>query len=166
MFSDKNIYLKYTEKCIFIQNIMKDVTDLNGKRFVLFSVLPGLFVNESNIKDGKILVFCNKNKNLETNILFQNLNKYVLNLKNTITKIDINYSVNNNKYHIKIKYEPQIPVIKNLKFNINIVDSSKIISLYKLETEFFLEKIYKNKSIYVTVERNGELIKSNEITLK
>ena len=63
LFSDKNIYLKYTEKCDFNHNIMKDITDLNGKRFVMFSVLPGLFVNESNIKDGKILVFCNKNIN-------------------------------------------------------------------------------------------------------
>ena len=62
---------------------MKDITDLNGKRFVMFSVLPGLFVNESNIKDGKILVFCNKNINKETNITniqFQNLNKYELKL--------------------------------------------------------------------------------------
>ena len=166
LFSDKNIYLKYTEKCDFIQNIMKDITDLNGKRFVMFSVLPGLFVNESNIKDGKILVFCNKNKNLETNILFKNLNKYVLNLKNTIIKIDINYIVNNNKYHIKIKCLPQIPDIENLKFNLKIVGSSKIFSIDKQKAEFFLEKINKNKSIYVTIERNGEIIKSNEIKLK
>ena len=166
LFSDKKIYLKYTEKCDFNHNIMKDITDLNSKRFVMFSVLPGLFVNESNIKDGKILVFCNKNKNLETNILFQNLNKYVLNLKNTITKIDINYSVNNNKYHIKIKYEPLIPDIKNLKFNLKIVGSSNMYILNKQKTLLILEEIFKNKSIYVTVERNGEIIKSNEITLK
>ena len=38
LFSDKNIYLKYTEKCDFNHNIMKDITDLNGKRFVMFSV--------------------------------------------------------------------------------------------------------------------------------
>ena len=126
----------------------------------------GLFVNESNIKDGKILVFCNKNEK-ETNIQFQKINKYELKLKNTITKIDIDYNnVNNNKYHIKIKYEPQIPDIKNLKFNVKIIESSKIFSLDKQKTEFILEEKYKNKSIYVTVERNGEIIKSNEITLK
>ena len=114
-------------------------------------------------------VFCNKNKNLETNITniqFQNLNKYELKLKNTITKIDINYNINNNKYHIEIKYEPQIPDIKNLKFNVKIIESSKIFSLDKQKTEFILEEKYKNKRIYVTVERNGEIIKSNEITLK
>ena len=61
LFSDKNIYLKYTEKCDFLHNKMKDITDLNRKRFVMFSVLPGLFVKDSNIKDGKILVFCDQN---------------------------------------------------------------------------------------------------------
>ena len=91
-----------------------------------------------------------------------------MNYKNTIKKIDINYNVNYNKYHIKIKYAPQIPDIENLKFNVKIVGSSKsILSLGKQETKFILEKIkYKNKIIYVTVERNGEIIKSNEIKLK
>ena len=161
LFSDKNIYLKYTEKCDFDHKIMNDITDLNGKRFVIFSVLPGLFVNEFNITSGEILVFCNKNKNFEINIL----NKYMLNLKNTITKIDINYSVNDNEYHIKIKCEPQIPDIENLKFK--VFDSSKLIkSLDKQQTEFKLKEIYKNKSIYVAVERNGEIIKSNKLILK
>ena len=163
LFSDKDIYLKYTEKCDFDHKIMNDITDLNGKRFVIFSVLPGLFVNEFNITSGEILVFCNKNKNFEINIL----NKYMLNLKNTITKIDINYSVNDNEYHIKIMCEPQIPDIENLKFK--VFDSSKsnsIKSLDKQQTEFKLEEIYKNKSIYVAVERNGEIIKSNILILK
>ena len=130
MFSDKNIYLKYTEKCIFIQNIMKDVTDLNGKRFVLFSVLPGLFVNELNIPNGKILVFCDKNKNVE-NI--------------TIAKVVINYNVKDNKYRIKINK------IKNLKFNENNNNQSKSkCVLDKEETEYNLEEdIVKNKKINV-----------------
>lgn len=160
--SDKNIYLKYAEKCYFDRDIMKDITDLNGERFVIFSVLPGLFVNESNTERGKILVFCDKNKNLKTNIL----NKYKLDLKdNTIAKVDINYKVKNiakvdinynvkdKKYHIKIKREPQLE-IENLKFKVNINDSSKSISsLDKEETEYNLEKdIVKNKRINVIVE--------------
>ena len=159
--SDKNIYLKYAEKCYFDRDIMKDITDLNGERFVIFSVLPGLFVNESNTERGKILVFCDKNKNLKTNIL----NKYKLDLKDTIAKVDINYKVKNiakvdinynvkdKKYHIKIKREPQLE-IENLEFKVKINDSSKSISsLDKEETEFNLEEdIVKNKRINVNVD--------------
>ena len=140
---------------------MKDITDLNGERFVIFSVLPGLFVNESNIECGKILVFCDKNKNLKTNIL----NKYKLDLKDTIAKVDINYKVKNiakvdinynvkdNKYRIKIKREPQLE-IENLEFKVIINDTKKSISsLDKEETEYNLEKdIVKNKKINVIVE--------------
>ena len=160
LFSDKKIDLKYAEKCDFDFNIMKDITDLNGERFVIFSVLPGLFYNELNIECGKILVFCDKNKNLKTNIL----NKYKLDLKDTIAKVDINYKVKNiakvdinynvkdNKYRIKIKREPQLE-IENLEFKVKINDSSKSISsLDKEETEFNLEEdIVKNKKINVIV---------------
>ena len=168
LFSDKNIYLKYTEKCDFSQNIMKDITDLNGKRFVMFSVLPGLFVNESNIRDGKILVFCDKNKNSDTKykINFENIKKYELYLMNTITKLDIEYSVHDKKYHIKIKCEPQIPKIKNLKFTLKLVNSSNPIISGIEKTEFFLEEKYNNKNIYATVEINQEIIKSKEIKLE
>ena len=141
LFSDKNIYLKYTEKCDFLHNKMKDITDLNKKRFVMFSVLPGLFVKDSNIKDGKILVFCDKNlENSKTkyNIDFQNIKKYELNLKNTITKINIEYSVEKlKKYKIKIKCDPQIPDIENLKFTIKI-DNSDTISLDKKTKKKYL----------------------------
>ena len=142
LFSDKKIDLEYREKCYFDPDIMKDITDLNGERFVIFSVLPGLFVNESNIECGKILVFCDKNKNSKTNIL----NKYELNLKDTtIAKVDINYNVKDNKYRIKIKREPQLE-IENLEFKVIINDSDKE------ETEFNLEEnIVKNKRINVIV---------------
>ena len=166
LFSDKNIYLKYTEKCDFNHNIMKDITDLNGERFVMFSVLPGLFVKDSNIKDGKILVFCDKNlENSKTKykIDFQNIKKYELYLKNTITKVNIEYSVHSKKYQIKIKCDPQIPDIENLKFTIKI-DNSDIISLDK-KTKHTLDEKYKNKVIYAIVEVNGENIKSNKIKL-
>ena len=168
LFSDKNIYLKYTEKCDFLHNKMKDITDLNRKRFVMFSVLPGLFVKDSNIKDGKILVFCDKNlENSKTKykIDFQKIKKYELYLKNTITKINIEYSVVNlKKYQIKIKCDPQIPNIENLKFTIKI-DNSDTISLDK-KTKHILDEKYKNKIIYATVEVNGENIKSNQIKLE
>ena len=167
LFSDKNIYLKYIEKCDFLHNKMKDITDLNGKRFVMFSVLPGLFVKDSNIKDGKILVFCDKNlENSKTKykIDFQNIKKYELYLKNTITKVNIEYSVHSKKYQIKIKCDPQIPNIENLKFTIKI-DNSDTISLDK-KTKHTLDEKYKNKVIYAIVEVNGENIKSNQIKLE
>ena len=168
LFSDKNIYLKYIEKCDFLPNKMKDITDLNGIRLVMFSVLPGLFVKDSNIKDGKILVFCDKNlENSKTKykIDFQKIKKYELYLKNTITKINIEYSVVNlKKYQIKIKCDPQIPNIENLKFTIKI-DNSDTISLDK-KTKHILDEKYKNKIIYATVEVNGENIKSNQIKLE
>ena len=153
LFSDKNIYLKYTEKCYFDRDIMKDITDLNGERFVIFSVLPGLFYNELNIECGKILVFCDKNKNLKTNIL----NKYKLDLKDTINykvkniaKVDINYNVKDNKYRIKIKREPQLE-IENLEFKEIIINNSPK-SIDKEEIEFNLEEdIVKNKIIRVIV---------------
>ena len=167
LFSDKNIYLKYIEKCDFLPNKMKDITDLNGIRLVMFSVLPGLFVKDSNIKDGKILVFCDKNlENSKTKykIDFQNIKKYELYLKNTITKVNIEYSVHSKKYQIKIKCDPQIPDIENLKFTIKI-DNSDTISLDK-KTKHTLDEKYKNKIIYATVEVNGENIKSNQIKLE
>ena len=167
LFSDKKIYLKYIEKCDFSQKIMKDITDLNGKRFVMFSVLPGLFVNDSNIKDGKILVFCDKNSETKyNNITFENIKKYELNLRNTITKLDIEYSVHDKKYHIKIKCAPQIPNIENLKFTIKLVNSSNPIISDKKKTEFCLDEKYKNKNVYATLEINGEIIKSKEIKLE
>ena len=129
LFSDKKIDLKYAEKCDFDFNIMKDITDLNGERFVIFSVLPGLFVNELNIPNGKILVFCDKNNF-------------------TIAKVVINYNVKDNKYRIKINK------IKNLKFNENIHNQSKSkCVLDKEETEYNLEEdIVKNKKINVDIE--------------
>ena len=166
LFSDKKIYLKYIEKCDFSPKIMKDITDLNGKRFVMFSVLPGLFVNDSNIKDGKILVFCDKNSETKYNITFENIKKYELNLRNTITKLDIEYSVHDKKYHIKIKCAPQIPNIENLKFTIKLVNSSNPIISDKKKTEFYLDEKYKNKNVYATLEINGEIIKSKEIKLE
>ena len=129
LFSDKKIDLKYAEKCDFDLNIMKDITDLNGERFVIFSVLPGLFVNELNIPNGKILVFCDKNNF-------------------TIAKVVINYNVKDNKYRIKINK------IKNFKFNENIHNQSKSkCVLDKEETEYNLEEdIVKNKKINVDIE--------------
>ena len=85
-------------------------------------------------------------------------------LKNTITKVNIEYSVLLKKYQIKIKCDPQIPNIENLKFTIKI-DNSDTISLDK-KTKHTLDEKYKNKIIYATVEVNGEYIKSKEIKLE
>ena len=45
---------------------MIDATELNGRRYVKFTILPGLFVCKYNINNGKIFVFCSKK--LENNV--------------------------------------------------------------------------------------------------
>ena len=166
LFSDKNIYLKYVEKCDFEQNKMKDITDLNGRRFVIFTVLPGLFVNDFNINNCKILVFCDKKSEAKYNIHFENIKNNELYLKNTIKKINIEYNLDSKKIYIKIICEPKIPNIDNLKFSIKLFNSSKEIISDKNRTEFLLDKKYKNEIIFGTAEVNGEIIRSKEIKLE
>ena len=61
IYSEKDIILQYAEEnSDFDLNKMIDAAELNGRRFVKFTILPGLFVCKYCIQYGKILVFCVK----------------------------------------------------------------------------------------------------------
>jgi hypothetical protein len=133
IYSEKEIILQYAEEnSDFDHNKMIDVAELNGRRFVKFTILPGLFVCKYCIKNGKILVFCVKKlENNNYNPFSENIpiNKE-LSLGKTIKKKDItsklscniDYEIENNNYLIFINTNPIIHENDYPKYSINIFD--------------------------------------------
>lgn len=74
---------------------MKDITDLSGKKFIKYTVLPGFFANNCII--GKIIVFC------ENRAIFQNINQ-IKKTYNYTCKIDT--KLKDGKICIEIKVHP------------------------------------------------------------
>ena len=112
-YSEKKMELKSVENCNFVNEQMKDITDLSGKKIVKYTVLPGLFVNNNVI--GKIIVFFEKYKTKKD----ERLNNTFIQNKDSKTKIVIRSIPKNNDSLYKNKDDPAIK-------NINSLKSSKI----------------------------------------
>ena len=89
-YSEMKIELKSVENCNFVNEQMKDITDLSGKKIVKYTVLPGLFVNNNVI--GKIIVFFEKYKTKKD----ERLNNTFIQNKDSKTKIVIRSIPKNN----------------------------------------------------------------------
>ena len=181
IYSEKDIILQYAEENTdFDHNKMIDAAELNGRRFVKFTILPGLFVCKYCIKNGKILVLCVKKlENNNYNPFSDNIpiNKE-LSLGKTIKKKDIasklscniDYEIENNNYLIFINTNPIIPENDYPKYSINIFEpktkKSKEIQHADKPKFSIIQKHYIYKYIYGTVEINGQIINSDKILLK
>ena len=178
LYSEKEIFLKYVEKCEFDYNKMIDATELNGRRYVKFTILPGLFVCKYNINNGKIFVFCSKKlENNVNNPFSDNLPKNKkLSLPKTIKKDEIkekiscNIQVNckSDIYQIYIVTKPNISQNDHPKYLLTVISGTKKHKEISSEKPEFIikKKDCLNKKIYGIVKIKGEKIKSNEIILK
>ena len=154
LFSEKEIELKYIEKGKQYQHDeMQDITELNGIRYVNFTVLPGFYVNKKPFQFAKALVFCETELNLKLffNIKIPKQNE--INLNGTIKTNEINDKINidfwfqkqNDFFIFTIKTEPDIP---------------------KEDNPLFLMKYYLNSSWQYFrrgMKQNNFYIKQNEI---
>ena len=125
LFSEKEIELKYIQKGKQYQHDeMQDITELNGIRYVNFTVLPGFYVNKKPFQFAKALVFCETelNPKLFFNIKIPKQNEIKLN--GTIKTNEINDKINidfwfqkqNDFFIFTIKTEPDIPKEDNPLF--------------------------------------------------
>lgn len=175
LYSEKDIVLKYVEQCEFDYNKMTDATELSGRRYVKYTILPGLFVCKYNINNGKILVFCEKKLEKDYNNPFSDnipINKELF-LPKTIKSAEIGekiscsiqYIPSQNHCKITIETNPNITKNDHPKYSILIEENTKTLKKKSSEKpEFFLmKKDVLNKNIYGTVELSGEKIKSNKI---
>ena len=178
LYSEKEIFLKYVEKCEFDYNKMIDATELNGRRYVKFTILPGLFVCKYNINNGKIFVFCSKKlENNDNNPFSDNLPKNKkLYLPQTIKRneikekisCNIQFNYTSNTCQIYIVTKPNISQNDHPKYLLTVIsETKKHKEISSEKPEFiFKKKDCLNKKIYGTVEINGEKIKSNDIILR
>ena len=173
IYSEKDIVLKYVEQCEFDYNKMTDATELSGRRYVKYTILPGLFVCKYNINNGKILVFCEKKLEKDYNNPFSDnipINKELF-LPKTIKSNEIRekisctiqYTLSQNLYKIAIKTNPNITKNDYPKYSILIEDTKNLKKISSEKSIFYLmQKDVLNKNIYGTIELNGEKIKSNK----
>ena len=155
---------------------MKDINDKKFGRNVQCTILPGLFVNNEAINNGKILVYCEKSK--KDGIPKFNPMKKELEIKNTIKTVNIisvikcdifveeEKNSNSSHYIIIIVTDPKIPEKDHPKFSIKQNNGREI--EWKESNKFKIEKtkIKYNTIIYGTVEINGIIIPTNnQITI-
>ena len=175
-YSGKNIEIKYIENCQYKYEYMKDINDKKFGRNVQCTILPGLFVNNEAINNGKILVYCEKSK--KDGIPKFNPMKKELEIKNTIKTVNIisvikcdifveeEKNSNSSHYIIIIVTDPKIPEKDHPKFSIKQNNGREIESKESNIFEIKKTKIKYNTIIYGTVEINGIIIETkNSITL-
>ena len=173
LYSEKNIDLIYAENeenssNYYKRECMKDINDLIYGRLVIFTVLPGLFVNKEIIQNGKILVFCDNNLK-GNNLKFENLIEKEFKIKDTIksnyikdeVSCNLEVQIINDKYKIEIITTPEMKKNDHPKFSIKS-KNNKIIDSKENNVFFILKKKYFNIQIFGTVEINNMEIKSKE----
>ena len=169
--SEKKIEIKFFKDKDYKNDIMKDINDRKIGRFVKCTILPGLFVNNKVIYNGKALVFCgNKNTKNQDIPIFDTPTQKELEFKNTIKNSDLkdikcNLIYDENTSKLIIKTVPEIPKNDHPKYSI-ISGKGREIQSKENNNEFSLISL-KNKvnyicSIYGTVEFNGKKIFSKE----
>jgi hypothetical protein len=135
LYSEKVIEFKKVENCNFINEQMKDITDISGKKKVIYSVLPGLF-SENNVI-GKIIVFCEKR--YECIIQYESKDAEIIITINTIPRI----------YEKNVKYYLEWKEMGGcLKSGPNNV--------------FILDKGFKNRTAIARVFKNGKPLCESE----
>ena len=178
LYSEKDISLKYVEKCEFDHSKMIDAIELSGRRYVKFTIMPGLFVSKYNINNGKIFVFCTKKlENNDNNPFSDNIPKIKeLSLPKTIKRDEIKnkifcsiqYNFASNYCQIFIITKPNITKTDHPKYSLIVSEETKKnIKLNSEKPEFSVNKkdiLYKK--IYVIVEISGQKIKSNEVIVR
>ena len=91
IYSEREINIKYIEKGKkYQQDEMKDITNLNKIRYVNFTVLPGLCVNQKFFQFAKAIVFCEQDSNLKLKFNIKASKKQNLKLNETIKTKEIN----------------------------------------------------------------------------
>lgn len=136
LYSEKDIELKYFKKGEkYLQKEMKDITEFTKIRYVNFTILPGLCVNQRNFIFAKTLVFCeiDPNPKLQFNVKNPKENKINLNetikteeLKNKL-KIEFTYQKKEDKevcYIFNIITNPDIPNNDNPLYLLRYYNSS------------------------------------------
>ena len=176
LFSERDIELKYFEKgIIYQQDAMNDITELKGIRYVYFTVLPGLSVNEKCFPFAKTIVFCGyeSNPKLQFNIKLPKKNDIILNrtikTNNIKDKLKINFSLWRDGEYIvfQIETDPEIPNDDNPYFSLHYGNGTSWNCLCAQSNKkiFYLKKenIPKNAYIAVSVKINGEIKCSNVV---
>ncbi len=152
---------------------MKDINDRKLGRFVKCTILPGLFVNNIVIYNGKALVFCGNQSNNNDNIPnFDTPSHKELEFKNTIKDSDLkdikcNLIYDEKTSNLLIKTVPEIPINDHPKYSISV--EGRDIESKENQNEFSLtclqSKIRNNSLISGTVEFNGKKLFSKGIIL-
>lgn len=146
-YSEKEITFQKVENCYFINDQMKDITDISGKKIVKYTVLPGLFAKESVIC--KILVFCEK---------------YPIKSNNTIkTRTNHNcymqFDLDKNRKNILITINV-VPKIKetDIQYKLEFKEVTNQKYLPGPNNTFIVDKVYNNKTAICSVYKNKELL--------
>ena len=155
-YSEKKIELKRVENCNFINEQMRDITDITGNKFVKYTVLPGLYANNKVIgKDLRILVFCEK---------YANNNKYQIKGKANY-KCNIYYKFEGNNIRIILNIEPKIEG-KNIKYSLKFENELTERFEYGKNKTFIIDARYKNKVAIFTIYKNKQILCQNKMKLQ
>ena len=155
-YSEKKIELKRVENCNFINEQMRDITDITGNKFVKYTVLPGLYANNKVIgKDLRILVFCEK---------YANNNKYQIKGKANY-KCNIYYKFEGNNIRIILNIEPKIEG-KNIKYSLKFENELTERFEYGKNNIFIIGAGYKNKVALFTIYKNEKILCQNKMKLQ
>ena len=154
-YSEKKIIPKKVDNCNFANYKMKDITDINGKKIVKYTVLPGLVDDKDIIS--KIIVFCEKYGN--------KINKHI-NHK-MIYNCNITYELDKNEENIIIKVDV-VPKIKEkgIRYKLEFGGQTSIKFKPASENTFIIGKEFKNKIAICTVLKNIEILCSSKIKLE
>ena len=172
IYSEKNIELKYIKKGeIYQPDEMIDITELNGNRYVNFTVLPGLSVNKKSFKFAKALVFCETDSKFKSqfNIYIPRPNNLILNetikTEELKKKIKINFEPikQNDICNFHIQTQPDIPEIDNPLFLFRYLNSNnKWVYFLQVTKQKIIpikaNNIPKNSLVSIDVQLNGEII--------
>ena len=169
--SEKSIQLKFIKDKDYKSDSMKDINDKKYGRFVKCTILPGLFVNNKIINNGKILVFCgNKNSSNDYIPNYDTPNHKELEFKNTIkdsnlSEIKCNLIYDEENFKFIIITNPKIPANDHPKYSLELTTGKEIQSKEN-QNEFNLNDIklerFINLHIIGTVELNGKKLYSEE----
>ena len=141
LYAEKKIILRYIDESHFDSYTMKDITEVPKPKKVKYTILPGLFVKDSTLTFGRILVVCeSKNKDDNKNIYklkFDNpssdFNSFQID--NTIKIDDISKEIsceilNNKNIEFTIETTPKIPKDDHAAYFLKINESQKEYSSY------------------------------------
>ena len=152
LYSEKDIELKFIKKGERYQpDEMHDITEIRGIKYVHFTVLPGLSVNNKCFPFAKAIVFCESEFKPKIVYNIKSPNKIYLVFNGTIKTKDINSKLNvecfigkENIYYIfSIQTFPEIPDEDNPVFSLankNLNSKLDILKNGLIQKIFYLKK--------------------------